>query len=190
MRFFIGDYHNGDKGSFIYDCRNQIFENLVEMHDAIVENTIKTVRMTDELYILGDIGDIDILGELPGQITVVAGNHDNVDEIRRRFSNIEVSRHPIMVGYLWLSHEPIGYMPIQCPYLNIHAHTHYLRYLGPGETWDEGNRYFCCSVDQPNVNYTPISEEKIAEILKFKKNEYTKIRPLLQGVGRHEGGGT
>lgn len=180
MRYFIGDYHNGDKGCFVYDNRNNIFRNLTHMYDTIVEKSNDIVKDSDELYILGDIGDIGILGELRGNLIVVAGNHDNADEIRKRYPKIEVNTHPIMVDYLWLSHEPIGYMPVQCPYLNIHAHTHYLRYLGPGETWDEGNRYFCCSVDQPEVDYTPVSEQRIAQILKYRKNTYEKIVPLKE----------
>ena len=184
MRYFIGDYHNGDKGCFIYDNRDRIFKDLTHMYDIMVDNSNRVVKDEDELYILGDIGDIGILEELRGKLIVVTGNHDNPAEIRARYPEIEVNTHPIMVGPMWLSHEPIGYMPVQCPYLNIHAHTHYLRYLGPGLTWNEGNRYFCCSVDQPEVNYTPISEVRIAEILKYGKNQYEVIKPKREREGK------
>jgi len=177
MKYFIGDYHNGDKNCFIYDGRDKIFKDLTDMYDVIVDNSNSIVKDTDELYILGDIGDIGILEELRGKLIIVAGNHDNADLIRKKYPDIEVNTHPIMVGPLWLSHEPIGYMPIQCPYLNIHAHIHYLRYMGPGNTWEEGNRYFCCSVDQPHVNYKPISEEQIADIIGYRANTYEFIIP-------------
>lgn len=177
MDYFIGDYHNGDSGCFVYDDRCKRFKNLEEMYDVIVENSNRVVSDDDNLYILGDIGDIGILSELKGNLIIVAGNHDDVEAIRKQYPHIEVNTHPIMVGNLWLSHEPIGYMPVQCPYLNIHAHTHYMRYLGPGTTWDSGNRYFCCSVDQPYMDYSPVSLEQIGYIIGYKKNSYMRIRP-------------
>ena len=60
-----------------------------------------------------------------------------------------------MVNGLWLSHEPITFMPKECPYLNIHGHLHSLIYGTEDRTWKGGNRYFNVSVER--INYTPIS---------------------------------
>ena len=136
------------------------------MRNTIINNWNNQVTDEDEIYLLGDIGDIEILGELKGKIIIVTGNHDNAEEIKARYPHIEVNTHPIMVGYLWLSHEPIGYMPPEIPYLNIHGHLHRFNYGLVGRKWKDGNRYFCVSVEQ--INYTPISEEEIAKSIEFK----------------------
>jgi calcineurin-like phosphoesterase family protein len=61
-----------------------------------------------------------------------------------------------------LSHQPIDYIPAECPYLNIHGHTHSLSYGLKGSAgWAEGNRYFCASVEQ--IGYRPVSFEEIAK---------------------------
>ena len=70
-----------------------------------------------------------------------------------------------MVNGLWLSHEPITFMPKECPYLNIHGHLHSLIYGTEDRTWKGGNRYFNVSVER--INYTPISLEEITNLLKY-----------------------
>lgn len=144
------------------------FKNLEEMRNTIVYNWNSRVACTDTVYLLGDIGDISILGELKGKIIIVLGNHDIgiEDKIKKYYPSIEVSKYPIMVDGLWLSHEPITYMPPECPYLNIHGHLHNFNYGLLGRSWNEGNRYFNVSIEQ--INYTPISIKEIA-----KKMEYS-----------------
>lgn len=163
MRYFIADLHNKDKYVMKYEHRP--FSDTKAMRKCIIDEWNNTVTDNDEIYLLGDIGDIEILAELKGKIIIVTGNHDNADEIKARYPHIEVNTHPIMVGYLWLSHEPIGYMPPECPYLNIHGHLHRFNYGLLERTWEAGNRYFCVSVEQ--INYRPISEKEITDILEF-----------------------
>lgn len=164
MKYFIADIHNKDENILTYEHRP--FSSTEEMRNTIINNWNNQVTDEDEIYLLGDIGDIEILGELKGKIIIVTGNHDNAEEIKARYPHIEVNTHPIMVGYLWLSHEPIGYMPPEIPYLNIHGHLHRFNYGLVGRKWKDGNRYFCVSVEQ--INYTPISEEEIAKSIEFK----------------------
>lgn len=165
MDFFISDLHDYDENIIMYEHRP--FQSLKDMHDTIVKNCNKRVGKKDRLIIAGDIGNIDILGELNGQIYVVCGNHDNADEIREKFPNIKVFEYPIMIGGCWISHEPIGYMPPECPYLNIHGHLHRFIYGMEDRTWKGGNRYFNVSAER--INYTPITLEEIGEIMEYKK---------------------
>lgn len=162
-KYFIADLHNMDKNIIMYEHRH--FENINMMRKTIIDNWNKTINDDDEVYLLGDIGDIEILSQLNGKIIIVIGNHDNADEIRKEYPNIEVNIHPIMVDSLWLSHEPIGYMPPECPYLNIHGHLHRFNYGLLDRRWEAGNRYFCVSVEQ--IDYTPISVTEIAKRLEF-----------------------
>ena len=52
------------------------FKNLMQMRNTIIYNWNSKISYDDNVYFLGDIGDISILGELKGKITIVLGNHD------------------------------------------------------------------------------------------------------------------
>ena len=163
MDFFIADLHDKDKNIITYEHRP--FKDLGEMHKTLVKNINKKMTKLDTLYLLGDIGDIDILEELNCNIVIVTGNHDDVEGIKTKYPNIKIYDRPIMVGNLWLSHEPIGYMPPECPYLNIHGHLHRFNYGLLQRKWEDGNRYFCVSVEQ--TDYMPLSTEEIATIIGY-----------------------
>lgn len=176
MRYYIADLHNGDET--VFKLRRNLFNTLQDMCDTIVKNWNSVVKEDDEVFLLGDIGCPDILIPLKGKITIILGNHDIniVDDIKMLRPDIEISKYPIMLGYLMLSHEPFGYLPTESVICNIHGHTHDISYLNNGsKLWDDGNRYFCCSVEQ--TNYTPISEKEICDILGYKANTYRKIVP-------------
>lgn len=162
MKYYIADLHNYDPNIIVYESRP--FKSLEEMRDTLIRNWNGCVSSEDEVFLLGDIGDYEILGFLNGKITVVAGNHDDIDGIRNAYPSIEVSRYPIMVGNTILSHEPVGYMPESIPYLNIHGHIHSFFYGVPGN-WNDGNRYFCVSAEQ--IGYTPISEDEIIKMIGY-----------------------
>lgn len=161
MKYFIADLHNMDKNIIAYEHRP--FKNVEEMRNTIIKNWNNKVTDDDEVYLLGDIGNPEILEHLKGKIIIVLGNHDDINKIPKRY---EINKHPIMIGAYWLSHDVIGYMPPECPYLNIHGHLHRFNYGLLERTWEAGNRYFCVSVEQ--INYTPISEKEIAEKLEYK----------------------
>lgn len=163
MKYFIADLHIGDENILTYEHRP--FKSLQEMRETLVRNWNNTVTDEDEVYLLGDIGDISVLSELKGHIIIVCGNHDNADELVKEFPNIEVNKHPIMVDSMWLSHKPIGYMPPEIPYINIHGHLHRFEYGLLGRKWKDGNRYFSVSVER--INYTPISFDKIVELIEY-----------------------
>lgn len=164
MKFFISDLHIGDNNILTYEHRP--FTSLKKMKETIIDNWNKTVTDTDTVYLLGDIGDISILKKLKGNIVIVCGNHDNAEEIKEKFPHIEVNKHPIMIDNMWLSHEPIGYMPPEIPYINIHGHLHRFDYGFAGRKWEDGNRYFNVSVEK--INYTPISFDSIKKCIEYK----------------------
>lgn len=163
MNFFISDLHIGDENILTYEHRP--FKSLDEMRKTIIDNWNTVVRNTDTVYLLGDIGDATILTELKGNIFIICGNHDNYIDLNENY-NVDVSQYPIMVDNMWLSHEPIGYVPPECPYVNVHGHLHRFQYGLIGRTWAEGNRYFNVSVE--NINYTPITKKEIAKRMGYK----------------------
>lgn len=165
MDYFISDFHNMDKNLMLYEHRP--FKDVDEMRNTIIQNCNRVVKGDDRLFILGDIGKPEILNYLNGELIVVVGNHDNYEELKRQFPNIYISKYPIMMGGLWLSHEPITFMPPECPYLNIHGHLHSLIYGAEDRTWLGGNRYFNVSVER--LNYTPINMIEIAKLMQYEQ---------------------
>lgn len=167
--YFISDTHFGDRG--IFKTFHRPFKNIYEMNNTIFNNIINTVSKEDTLFFLGDGGSnlepfVHLL-ENNIKIVYIIGNHDDIDKVNYRlfdFDDIKIYDCPIMVEGLWLSHEPIGCMLPECPYLNIHGHTHSLNY-GNGGKWLDGNRYFNVSVEA--INYKPISFNQIANQLEY-----------------------
>ena len=170
--YFISDTHFSDRG--ILKTFHRPFKDINEMNTSLYHNIVNTLAdKNDTLFFLGDAGSGLHMFEYFAMDNIfnlvwILGNHDNckaVYELFNKYPNIIIYNNPIMVNGLWLSHEPIGCMLPECPYLNIHGHTHSLNY-GNGGKWLDGNRYFNVSVE--NIDYKPISFNEIA-----KRIEYT-----------------
>ena len=133
------------------------------LNELLQQDVIPVVNENDTVWIVGDIGNPEILSFLNGRKKIILGNHDDKEKLKS-IDNLDIYDYPIMVGPLWLSHEPILYMPPESPYLNIHGHIHSFTY-GKGTYWKDGRRHFNVSVE--NINYTPISADEIKKILKY-----------------------
>lgn len=165
MRYYIADLHNYDECILMYEHRP--YKNSEDMRSMIINNWNLRVGREDEVFLLGDIGDPEILKELNGKIYIVLGNHDVYDDVLKisGTANIEISRFPIMNDVAICSHEPVVSMPEEFPYLNIHGHTHSLSYGKYTKTWLEGRRHFCVSMEQ--IGYVPISEYEIGMMIQY-----------------------
>lgn len=166
MDYFIADPHFGHANIIKY-CHRP-FASTYEMDTRIVALWNSTVGNDDTVYLLGDIWDVNMLKNLSGRIIVVLGNHDRSDNLEHKIAKYVdyVSRYPIFINGLWLSHEPIEFMPPECPYLNIHGHIHNQVYGIPG-TWNDGRRHFCCCVEQ--TGYKPISIQQIKDLICYEE---------------------
>lgn len=165
MRYFISDLHNYDANIITYSRRP--FKDCESMRIHMINAWNSVVTGQDEVFLLGDIGDPEILAFLRGHIVIVIGNHDDYQELKRRYPYYEISRYPIMVDGMLLSHKPIDFIMPEVPYLNIHGHLHHLQY-GFNGNWNDGNRYFNVSAER--VNYTPISEQEIIRRIGYIQN--------------------
>lgn len=164
MEYFIADMHFSDPNILIYS-RPQ-FNTLNEMNELIVKNWNETVSDVDTVYILGDIGDLEYLNQLNGNKIIITGNHDNYDNITKKYPNIKVYDKPIIEKWMILSHEPISFIPKEAPFLNIHGHLHQFDYrVGTSMNWYDGNRYFNVSCEK--INFTPISKEEIIKQIEY-----------------------
>ena len=167
MRYYIADLHNYDENIMVYEHRP--FKNCEHMRNEMINRWNSIVTENDEVFLLGDIGNPEIITQLHGKITIVLGNHDVYDDVMffaEGNKNIEISKYPILVGGSLLSHEPITFLPKEFPYLNIHGHIHHFNYGINSKKWSDGNRYFCVSVEQ--IGYKPISEKEIIKLIEYK----------------------
>lgn len=164
MIYFISDMHFDDKNVLMY-FRPE-FDNIEDMNDLIINNWNKIVTDKDTIYILGDIGNYKYLKMLKGNKIIILGNHDNAEDLIKIQPNIKFYDKPIILDYMFLSHEPIPFLTKQIPYLNIHGHLHNFNYReNMSINWYDGNRYFNVSCE--NINYTPISLNEIIKIIGY-----------------------
>lgn len=165
MEFFTGDLHIGDKDVIVYEHRP--FNSVEHMNRTLIANWNNRVTPKDDGFILGDIGDPRVILELHGKLTIVVGNHDDYDALIKvasaRSEYTYISKYPIIVNSRILSHEPLGYLPPESVYLNIHAHLHKFNYGLLDRRWSAGNRYFCVSVEQ--TNFAPITIAEMSKVL-------------------------
>lgn len=87
MKYFISDLHYGHENVLRFDHRP--FEDVGKMNKAIINGINDTVNTDDELYIIGDIAmkpglAMECLEQINCErITLVEGNHDNVDVLAK-----------------------------------------------------------------------------------------------------------
>lgn len=179
--FFIADTLFDDENAIKYYRRP--FKDVDDMNDVLISNILEKLDCNAnkpyypspkdpfKLFMLGDIGNpeyvyrlIDKLNaqELWTTITIIKGDTDSDSYVYTNDYGIDYIKYPIIYDNCILSHEPIPYIPQESYFLNIHGHTHSLRY-GNGGGWFEGNRYYNVSVD--STGYRPVSLERIRKEL-------------------------
>lgn len=161
MTFFIADTHFDDENIIIYE--NRPFDCVSDMNRGLISYWNDTVGADDEVYVLGDFGcDTKenlgkILSQLNGRKYLIKGNHDIYsNDVYRQCGFAEVYDKPIILDGFWiLSHEPL-YVSQHMPYANIFGHVH-----GSPIYKDFSAHHFCVSVEREQVDYRPVSFDKI-----------------------------
>jgi len=153
--YLIADLHFGHKN--VAEWRG--FDSIDSHDNTIIENWNSKVNNNDTIWILGDVamGDvsnIDKLGDLKGYKKLILGNHDTRPSERYlRYVQRIYGAFPLKNTIL--THIPVH--PSEFPRFkyNIHGHTHNNSIFDP--------RYFCVSVEQ--INYSPVLFSDVIEIL-------------------------
>lgn len=164
MIYFIADTHFSEERIILYE--NRPFKNIQEMDQELIRRWNDTVKETDEVFVLGDLGADDqealILKQLKGKKFLVKGNHDTKsNEFYRNAGFDEVYDYPVIIKDFWiLSHEPL-YVNTNMPYANIFGHVHNSPII---KTFS--SQHYCVSVER--INYTPISFDEI--IMRVQNN--------------------
>lgn len=151
MRYYISDPHFGHKNIIKLDRPN--FETILEHDQFIIDSVNKIVKVTDELWILGDIGNPQMLRYLNGTKTIILGNHDKRSIKEYQAFVKDVYTTPVYINKrLVASHEP---EIVENHILNVHGHLH-------GAVLDLDN-YLNTSIEV--IDYTPVSEKELQRIV-------------------------
>ena len=153
--WFISDTHFGHANILEYERKARPFENLSEMHEAIIERWNNVVHKFDKVFHLGDFcfgrDNVSIAARLNGQKRLIMGNHDvySAAEYLTYFHSI----HGVMYwNKCVLSHIPLHTSMMDTRTLvNIHGHLH-------SKTMND-ERYFNVSCERNNL--TPINADEI-----------------------------
>ena len=120
MIYFISDLHFGHEG--ILRLERDQFKTIEEHDEYIIEKINKQVKITDELWILGDVGDPKQLMRVNGKKYIILGNHDKRSMKEYEAVASKVYKHPVYYNKrVLLSHHP---HPVPSCTLNVHGHLH------------------------------------------------------------------
>lgn len=155
--WFIADMHFDDERILKYE--NRPFEQVEEMNQHMIQKWNEVVKEEDKVYVVGDIGNEEVISALHGIKYLVKGNHDvKFNEWYRKCGFSEVYDKPIILDDFWMiSHEPM-YVNENMPYANIFGHVHNSAIY---KTYSK--QHYCVSVER--INYTPISFQEIKRIV-------------------------
>lgn len=153
--FFIGDTHFGHKNIIGYNRPE--FENLEEMHEAMIERWNAVVRPKDIVWHMGDVCfgkfNMHYLAQLNGEKRLVLGNHDHypIEDYMLYFKRVfGVTEYKGCI----LTHVPIHHQQFYRFKLNIHGHVHH-----KDPVLMASDKYFNVCAD--HINLTPIAWEEI-----------------------------
>ena len=134
------------------------FEDIKLHDDMIIKNWNNTVSKRDKVFLLGDLSMqknvSNILVKLNGQITIVGGNHDKPNHLKKylELSNVQAIVGIVKYKGYWLTHAPIHSIELRgCK--NIHGHIHknkIMKFFGLVRDY----RYINVCMD--HTDYTPI----------------------------------
>ena len=136
MVYFISDLHLGHSNCLAYD--NRPFKTVEDQDKFIIEEWNKTVKPTDEVWILGDISwynpqkTVEIYSQLNGIKNLCIGNHDKrllknkkVYDLFNEITDYKELSIPEVQGKVVLCHYPIpcfnGHFH---GWIHLHGHVH------------------------------------------------------------------
>lgn len=143
--------------------RGDLFDDVDEMNEAMIQNWNSLVKPQDKIYHLGDVyfgsqeGAEKILSRLNGKKRLIVGNHDCIygkgNPLQKHFQKI----------YMWrlfkefdvvLTHVPIHESSFRKVSLNVHGHTH--------EKGSPPGPYRSVCVEM--TDYTPVHIESLKKL--------------------------
>ena len=165
------------------------FNDLGEMHAAIIDRHNARVRPQDHWYCLGDLtmqrqlGQIDsILTRLNGHKRIILGNHDMapIKDYVKYFEKVTSYR---VIDNIMFSHIPIHPDSMGRFAGNVHGHIHSNRGDTPFDTYPpiirgEGPARPYLNLSMEVIDYTPVSLEEVQAYLK----KAAKLAPAIAKI--------
>jgi calcineurin-like phosphoesterase family protein len=159
---FIADMHFGSP--FRSYAKPRGFTSVEAMHDAIRDAWKGRVAPEDMVWVLGDIGDVELLRDLPGTKRLIFGNDDRPKTPIRQSGIFETCADSHVLETNWkpilLIHRPEDAEPGEMPVL--HGHTHAM----PDQP---DPRFVCVSVDK--TGWGPIELDEAIQRLRARGSE-------------------
>lgn len=189
--WFTSDLHFGHNNIIRY-C-NRPWKSVEEMDEGLIKNWNSVVGENDIVFNLGDFAFApnwrwkEILSELRGHHYLILGNHDQSrflgDKIMNLFEMVEQQMIlKIDNRYVYLNHYPFlcysgSWRGPENAVYALHGHVH----SGPDSTNRDCSRLvhlfpYQYDVGVDNNNYTPVSWDKIQDIIKLQCKQ--GIEPL------------
>lgn len=171
--FFTADTHFGHHNIIKFCSRP--FANIEEMDEILVERWNNVVKVNDIVYHLGDIawgsnGILQYVPRLNGEIHVIPGNHDRINQSNAFVFN---KVHPGYIDIKVSNHEPVTLSHFcmrvwhKSHFNSWHLYGHSHGMLEPvGKSWDVG-------VDAND--YRPVHLDEIRQIMKNRPNNFNYV---------------
>ncbi len=157
--WFTSDTHFGHAASIKYCDRP--FGSVEEMNEALIQNWTQRVQKGDRVYHLGDFAFCDpgpILDRLPGQLFLVAGNHDQSKTLKHPrwikvapYKEIRVGGHKIVLSHYAFE----TWNQAHHGAWHLHGHSH-------GNLPHRGKRM---DVGVDCTDYAPASFEAVSDVM-------------------------
>lgn len=152
--FFVADMHFGSPYRSYAKPRG--FATVDAMHAAIIERWRARVTDDDTVWVLGDVGDLAVLADLPGKKHLIFGNDDTPRSVYKDDGIFEsyANSHTLEMEYgaIFLIHDPRAAKKTDLPVL--HGHTH----AGPDEV---DPRFVSVSIDK--TGWGPITLDEVMD---------------------------
>lgn len=165
--YLISDSHFGHKNilTFVRESDNvrlRPYDNIDQMHDAMVTAWNETVRPNDHVYHVGDFAIkqdwIQIARWLHGHKRLVRGNHDIFQTSRYIGAGFEEIHGARIIADLLLTHIPVHPTALRRNWVNVHGHVHN-NHGDTSRTAHLGPKYFNVSTEV--LQHKPITIEQI-----------------------------
>lgn len=146
-KLYISDWHYGHKNVIGYD--NRPFANVDQMNEELIHRWNSVVSDSDTVYVLGDMfwctpaKAIPILKSLNGNIVLIKGNHDRIDNagFRNQFTDI-VDYAEIHDFYKGIERNIVlCHYPVPCFKNHTHGWIHLYGHVHNSEEWSMVERW-------------------------------------------------
>ena len=168
MKYFIADTHFDHEN--IIRLSNRPFASIEEMNEALITNWNNTVKVTDEVYILGDFlfrssgsSATDILKKLNGKKYLIKGNHEKYLEDK----SFDKNQFVWVKDYFEFKEDGVNFVLFHYPILEWNGFYRKSVHLY-GHVHNNNTEYFekvmdkrALNVGVDIINFTPISIDDV-----------------------------